>query len=157
MLLVVNIDVSALAGTKMSMRAFCARIEPYRCPSLAVRACVRACSPVTSMNVQVPDGSAEDPVVLLCPHLLHRVADSGRRGGRVTAASIVDVDASVVHACTHRFAAKKLLMNAFCRTGWELPISLSQNFSKLVSAAMSLPLIALRWPPFPSSRACAWP
>ena len=91
MLLVVNIDVSALAGTKMSMRAFCARIEPYRCPSLAVSPalhalhlpCVRACSPVTSMNVQVLDGSAEDPVVLLCPHLLHRVADSGRRGGRL--------------------------------------------------------------------------
>ena len=53
--------------------------------------------------------------------------------------------------------AKKLLMNAFCRADWELPISLSRNFSKLVSAAMSLPLIALRWPPFPSSRACAWP
>ena len=93
MILVVNIDVSALAGTKMRMRAFCARIEPYRFPSLAVspasrasspvRACVRACSPVTSMNVQVLDGSAEDPVVLLCPHLLHRVADSGRRGGRL--------------------------------------------------------------------------
>ena len=36
-------------------------------------------------------------------------------------------------------------MNAFCRTDWELPISLSRNFSKLVSAAMSLPLIALSW------------
>ena len=35
------------------------------------------------LNVQVLDGSAEGPVVLLCPHLLHRVEDSGRRGGRL--------------------------------------------------------------------------
>ena len=94
MLLVVNIDVSALAGTKMGMRAFCARIEPYRCPSLAVspalhtlhlprvRACVLA-RYLDDLNVQVLDGSAEDPVILLCPHLLYRVADSGRRGGRL--------------------------------------------------------------------------
>ena len=120
--------------------------------SSPVRACVLA-RYLDDLNVQVLDGSAKDPVILLCPHLLHRVADSGRE----VAASIVDVDASVVHACTHRFAAKKLLMSAFCSADWELPISLSRNFSKLVSAAMSLPLIALRWPPFPSSRACAWP
>jgi hypothetical protein len=30
--------------------------------------------------------------------------------------------------------AKKLRMNAFCRADWELPISLSRNFSKLVSS-----------------------
>ena len=94
MLLVVKIDVSALAGTKMRMRAFCAPIEPYRCPSLAVSPalhmlhlpCVRACvlaRYLDDLNVQVLDGSAEDPVILLCPHLLHRVADSGRRGGRL--------------------------------------------------------------------------
>jgi hypothetical protein len=77
--------------------------------------------------------------------------------GAEVAASIVDVDASAVHACIASAGAKKLLMNAFCRADWELPISLPRNFSKLVSAAMSLPKIALRWAPFPSSRACAWP
>ena len=74
MLLVVKIDVNAWAGTKMRMRAFCAPIEPYRCPSLAVstaphtlhRPCVRACALaryLDDLNVQVLDGWSEDPVV----------------------------------------------------------------------------------------------
>ncbi len=92
--------------------------------SSPVRACVLA-RYLDDLNVQVLDGSAVDPVVLLCPHLPHRVADSGRDSE--VAASIVDVDASVVHACTHRFAAKKLLMSAFCSADWELPISLSRR------------------------------
>ena len=46
------------------------------------RACVLA-RYLDDLNVQVLDGSAEDPVVLLCPHLLRRVADRGRRGGRL--------------------------------------------------------------------------
>ncbi len=43
---------------------------------------------------------------------------------------------------------------------WNPPFKLSprpRSFSKLVSAAMSLPLIALSWAPFPSSRARVWP
>lgn len=121
--------------------------------SSPVRACVLA-RYLDDLNVQVLDGSAEDPVVLLFPRLLHRVADSGRRGGRLHGSLM-----SMLRWCTlvHMLAAKKLLMSAFCSADWELPISLSRNFSKLVSAAMSLPLIALRRPPFPSSRACAWP
>jgi hypothetical protein len=57
------------------------------------------------LNVQVLDGSAEDPVVLLCPHLIHRVAVQHvpvtAGADSEVAASIVDVDASVVHAYTH--------------------------------------------------------
>ncbi len=62
------------------MHTFCAPIEPYRCPSLAVSPalhmlhlpCVRACvlaRYLDDLNVQVLDGSAVDPVVLLCPHM----------------------------------------------------------------------------------------
>ena len=122
--------------------------------SSPVRACVLA-RYLDDLNVQVLDGSAVDPVALLCPHLLHRVADSGR--ARWPPPSLMSMlrQCTLVHVASA--GAKKLLMNAFCRADWELPISLSRNLSKRVSAAMSLPLIALRRPPFPSSRACAWP
>jgi hypothetical protein len=64
--------------------------------------------------------------------------------------AIVDVDASAVarFGCQwcKEVARERLLP-------WELLVSLSRSFSKLVSAAMSLPLIALNWAHFPSSRA----
>jgi hypothetical protein len=63
-------------------------------------------------NVQVLDGSAEDPVVLLFPHLLHRVTDSGRRGGRLHRHHCVDASArlcELVHIASA--GAKKLLMH----------------------------------------------
>ena len=90
MLLVVKIDVSALAATKMRIlrsdwalsMSFAGSFSSAAHASSPVRACMLA-RYLDDLNVQVLDGSAEDPVVLLCPHLLHRVADSGRRGGRL--------------------------------------------------------------------------
>jgi hypothetical protein len=78
-------------------------------------------APVHKDACLLEDGTAEDPVVLLCPHLLLRVADSGRRGGRLQMSPSL---MSTLWRCTHTSAgAKKLLMNAFCIADWELPIA----------------------------------
>ena len=156
MLLVVKIDVSALAGTKMRMRAFCARIEPYRFPSLAVSPalhalhlpCVRACVLARYLDERAGSGrlggrSGRFAVPSPAPPC------SRQRAPRWPPPSLMSMLrwCTLVHIASLQRSCE--LMNAFCRTDWELPISLSRNFSKLVSAAMSLPLIALRWPPFP--------
>jgi hypothetical protein len=62
--------------------------------------------------------------------------------------AIVDVDASAVarFGWCEEVAHERHLP-------WELLVSLSRNFSKLVSAAMSLQLIALNWAHLPSPRA----
>ena len=93
MLIIVDADVNALVGKEKNMRvkAFLAPIEPYRSLllafrrrftffSLRVRPWVLA-RQLDDLKVHVLDVSPKAPVALLRPHLLHSVADSGRRGG----------------------------------------------------------------------------